>query len=237
MASEKPSPTSDTPSESPTTTTTTPDTAPSPASGLMQALRESLAGLISIVILVLAAYMMYQTFGFARTPPAEDKDPAVVAARQQAQKDAYDRQKDIMLYALALLGTVTGYYLGRVPAEQHAQQAQRAADNADKKLSNTQERLTDAAVKATDAASKLGKAESENARAKSQLRDAKDALQEVDGVLANAAATAGASGAESFTAGDEEILSPGAGMGGEVQATLSAARHRVRRLLDRIDVD
>jgi len=51
-------------------------------------------------------------------------DPQKSAADVKSKLDAYGRQKDILLYALALLGTVTGYYLGRVPAELRANTAQ-----------------------------------------------------------------------------------------------------------------
>jgi len=53
------------------------------------------------------------------------------AARQAeiAERDkAFNNQKDILLYGLALLGTVTGYFFGRVPAELHAVQAQKSAN-------------------------------------------------------------------------------------------------------------
>jgi hypothetical protein len=41
--------------------------------------------------------------------------------------DSFDRQKDLLLLAIALLGTVTGYYFGRVPAELRASQANQSA--------------------------------------------------------------------------------------------------------------
>jgi hypothetical protein len=45
----------------------------------------------------------------------------------QANKDAYDRQKDVTLLGLSLLSAVLGYYLGRVPAEKHASEARKDA--------------------------------------------------------------------------------------------------------------
>ena len=93
----------------------------------LNCIRELLAAAISIVILVLAALTIYGTW---KTASIVESDAAASAKR----KDAYDRQKDIMLYAVALLGTVTGYYLGRIPAELHAQQAQHAATDAQAQL-------------------------------------------------------------------------------------------------------
>jgi hypothetical protein len=45
-------------------------------------------------------------------------------------KDLTEIQKYIIGIAISLAGTVTGYYFGRVPAEKHADTAQRAADTA-----------------------------------------------------------------------------------------------------------
>src|SRR5215467_14409303 len=84
---------------------------------LLQWFREGMTAAISIVILWLTAITLYSTWNTASIVQVED-------GKKAAQKEAYERQKDIMLYAVALLGTVTGYYLGRVPAELHAQQAQ-----------------------------------------------------------------------------------------------------------------
>ena len=43
-----------------------------------------------------------------------------------------ETQKYVIGIILSLAGTVTGYYFGRVPAEKHADTAQRAADDAKK---------------------------------------------------------------------------------------------------------
>lgn len=89
--------------------------------------REVVTALIAIAICVVALYMLIsvyhaggQNFGDEATPTA------------RALQSAYNRQKDILLYALALLGTVTGYYLGRVPAERVADRATAEADDAKK---------------------------------------------------------------------------------------------------------
>jgi hypothetical protein len=128
----------------------------------LQWFRELITAGISIVVLVLAATMLFGTWQFARTIPA--------GTDVTAHKDAYDRQKDIMLYALALLGTVTGYYLGRVPAELHAQQAQQ-------QLRTTQSQLTDAARTAAVAVSQASTAQSEKQQALEKVENAKTALE------------------------------------------------------------
>ena len=134
--------------------------------------REGVAGLISLVILALAALMMYGTYSYAAKELPANADPQAIAAR----KDNYDRQKDIMLYALALLGTVTGYYLGRVPAELHAQQAQKTANTAQAQLQKTQEKLTDTAGNAATAAKEVAVAKDEKNAAEVQKEKAVGAL-------------------------------------------------------------
>jgi hypothetical protein len=138
----------------------------------LQWFRESMTAAISIVILGLAAITLYGTWNSAKLVPADDKTAA-------AQKESYERQKDIMLYALALLGTVTGYYLGRVPAELHAQQAQKAADTAQQQLQSTQDRLTDTASTAATAATQLSGAQAEKEKAQNKVQEAKVALANV----------------------------------------------------------
>src|ERR1700761_1173015 len=98
----------------------------------LQWLREGMAASISMVILALMTFTLIYTFKAAGSTPSfatgmKDED---VSRIKQVQFDAYTRQKDIMMYALTLFGTVTGYYLGRVPAEQNAKRAQNAADSA-----------------------------------------------------------------------------------------------------------
>ena len=104
-----------------------------------QYIREGMTSVISLVILALATYFLVDTYLIAKT--------VITGANAQEAKDAYTRQKDLLLYALGLLGTVMGYYLGRVPAELHAQAAQKNAERADAKA--TQAQSDEAATKAT----------------------------------------------------------------------------------------
>lgn len=92
-----------------------------------QGLREGMAALLSVGILLITLLMLYNTF-FQASLVSQANTPSDIA---------YNHMKDVMLYGLALLGTVTGYYFGRVPAELHAQQAQRSADTAQTDLQDT----------------------------------------------------------------------------------------------------
>lgn len=88
--------------------------APPPAGNapisLQDVMSASLAGLIAAVTLILLCYCFWGA--------------SAVSA------DHFKNEKDILALALGLLGTVTGYYFGRTPAEHQAQQATRAADSA-----------------------------------------------------------------------------------------------------------
>lgn len=79
--------------------------------GVDRYLREGVATLLSLTILFGTGFMLLDTYLTARG----GLDAAGVA---------FGRQKDVLQIAIALLGTVTGYYLGRVPAEKRADQAE-----------------------------------------------------------------------------------------------------------------
>jgi len=89
----------------------------------LSALKEVITGLMALSILGFGLYMLASLFATGGRVPSKDLDAA-------ALKEAFERQKDVLLYGLSLVGTVLGYYFGRVPAELHAQQAQRRADKA-----------------------------------------------------------------------------------------------------------
>ena len=97
----------------------------------LQVFREVTTALISFTVLVLSCWMMLDTYRTASVAvESSQTDPQKSAAESKAKLDAYGRQKDILLYAISLLGTVTGYYLGRVPAELRANTAQSQASSA-----------------------------------------------------------------------------------------------------------
>lgn len=87
---------------------------PQPEAPSTQGWREMLTAGISIVILILAMTTFALTFSAGRE----------VFVKDDGKKEAYDRQRDLLGVAIGLLGTVTGYYLGRAPAELRAQTAQ-----------------------------------------------------------------------------------------------------------------
>ena len=92
-----------------------------------EGLREVVSALLSAAIALAAMYMLWRTFGVAGEPiPLVDGKP------NPGLTDAYQRQKDILLIAMGLLGTVTGYYFGRVPAERGADAARQAQKTAEK---------------------------------------------------------------------------------------------------------
>jgi hypothetical protein len=76
---------------------------------------------VSIVIVAVALVMLCIVFfnGIDRFPLVDGKPDSTYV-------DAFQRQKDILLIAMGLLGTVTGYYFGRVPAERGADAARAA---------------------------------------------------------------------------------------------------------------
>lgn len=150
----------------------------------LQWFREGIAGIISLVILAVAASMLWGTYNYAKETPAS-VDATVISTR----KESYERQKDIMLYALALLGTVTGYYLGRVPAELHAQQAQSSANAAQDQLQKTQTKLTDTAGSAAAAATQVAAAQNEKAAAKANEAKVIETLKNTDQVITKTLST------------------------------------------------
>ena len=74
--------------------------------------REAGSAAIAVAIVLLTLVLLYQTF--------------------QSAADAQAR-KDVLLIAVSLLGTVTGYYFGRVPSELRAQAAEHASRKAEQR--------------------------------------------------------------------------------------------------------
>jgi hypothetical protein len=183
--------------------------------GSAQILREGMAIIISLMVLVLTAYTLYGTFQAASTivPLTKPADPSALGASSDANYerlvkshgDAYARQKDIMLYALALFGTVMGYYLGRVPAEANANRAERTAEAAQEQLSKSQDRLVETSATASAAGAEVGRVKEEKASLDAKLHTATKTLRDTSATIsatrkarsegAKGRATAGGSGA------------------------------------------
>src|SRR5262245_53740042 len=79
---------------------------------LREILRETVPALIALAILVVALSMLWDVHHLVDNKP---------------EPETYQRKKDVLLLALGFLGTVTGYYFGRAPAERHADTARDAA--------------------------------------------------------------------------------------------------------------
>ncbi len=136
----------------------------------VQLFREVVSAGISISILSVSLWMMADTYRSGRLAMLGEKsDERQNAAEVKAKTEAFGRQKDLLLYALALMGTVTGYYLGRVPAELRAQQAQQTAHTSQSQLANTQGQLNSTTAAVTQAATSASRATATLASVRSKL--------------------------------------------------------------------
>jgi hypothetical protein len=138
---------------------------PTPASGT-STFHEGFTAALAFVISAIAIWMLYKTF---MAGSAIFKGPEATQL-----KEAYDRQKDVMQYGLALLGTVTGYYLGRVPAERRAEAAQQSSDKAQKTAENAQKAVIHARE---DAATSAERATHMKKQTMQAIREAKATLE------------------------------------------------------------
>lgn len=150
--------------------------------------REAITAFISLVILVAAMTAFGLTFLAARETFAET---------DLAKKQAYERQKDLLMIATGLLGTVTGYYLGRVPAELRAATAQTAVDRAQAEVASTTGLLNGAQQEVADQARttedvKKQAREAANAALKALNEQAVSTARSLRGVEDPAASTADA---------------------------------------------
>jgi hypothetical protein len=177
---------------------------------LLQVLREGMAVFISMVVLGLAAWTIGQTFLAARGDNVE----------------AYNREKDIMLYVVSLFGTVTGYYLGRVPAEVNARRAETAARTAQEQLSESQEKLGAVTAEATTARGAEARASKRLGKTTSELRNASEAIGKSHRASRASAAPAGGFGMRG------EDGAPDAG-----DAELAEAKRRIDALLAQLAED
>jgi hypothetical protein len=186
-----------------------------------------MAVVISVVILALAAVTISETFvsaGSTAKSPSEADEKT-----RQYQIDAYNRQKDIMLYVVSLFGTVTGYYLGRVPAEANARRAERAADSAQHQLSHTQDRLADTAAAASTASAQLSQTREEKARVARRLKQSATELRSVSDAISKIRRPhIPGTGALGIREGE---------LGAGVEAELQEVKRRIDGLLAQIEDD
>ena len=97
---------------------------PFASSDFGEVIREIVITFISVGIAGLALFMIFDTY---------------LVAKATLQQETFSNQKDILHLALGLLGTVTGYYFGRVPAEKHANTARDAAAKATESENRTKQ--------------------------------------------------------------------------------------------------
>jgi hypothetical protein len=173
---------------------------------------EVVTALVGVTILVVTMTMMhgaYQTAAAtypepkpiqASSPLSADDEKEEVRQRtvqkeeeerwRKQQDDAFNRQKDVMLYGLSLLGAVIGYYFGRMPAELHAKQAEQQAARSQNQLGEAQKDLNQAKVsegKATGEKDVIAKEKEKIAEQKDKQRaDFKQTLTSLKSNLENA---------------------------------------------------
>jgi hypothetical protein len=95
-------------------------------------LKEGIGGIIALGIVIVAGYIILDTYTSARVSHG-----ALTEDQAKAALDAYNRQRDMLTFVAGFLGAVTGYYFGRVPAERQADRAEKSADDAKKSEAET----------------------------------------------------------------------------------------------------
>jgi hypothetical protein len=96
--------------------------------------------------------------------------------------EAFGRQKDILLLALGFLGTVIGYYFGRLPAEQQANASRKQADAATNAAQKAKEDKHKAGQLISDAIKKVEQ-KSSNLEGGTPPNDALRTLREAERLL------------------------------------------------------
>jgi hypothetical protein len=90
-------------------------------------MRELATVLIALAIVGASLYILVAAFRGveSRSVSAGDVENAdLIQAQAEADEDAYKRQTELLSVALGVLGVVTGYFFGRVPAEGRARAAE-----------------------------------------------------------------------------------------------------------------
>jgi hypothetical protein len=119
-------------------------------------LKEGTTTVIALVILGITMGLLISTFRAAVT---------------------YEEKKDILLYALPLLGAVTGYYFGRVPAERRAEVAEESLGEANKTAHDSAAAAKEAQNRADEANQRKDEAGREKDEAQKKMKEAKVVLE------------------------------------------------------------
>lgn len=197
---------------------TPPAPVPSRSSIALQ-LREAIAALLALAIAGSALWMLVDTYATVRQPIVVDEGVLdesrrpFYEARDRARLEQRGAQKDLVLVAMGLLGSVLGYYFGRVPAEHRAERAESAAAAAG-------QTATTAVANASISEERAGEERLRRADADRKVEDARRTTEAILPTL-------------SLTRRRETLDVLGGAVGGAVDEP-SAAAAQLRALLDRL---
>lgn len=120
-------------------------------------LREVTTTAIAVVIVAVTLVLLWRTF--------------------DAAAGDFEKKKAVMLYGLTILGTVVGYYFGRVPAERRAEASER-------KASEAQATATTATTAAAQSQQQVVQTAQEKEEATKKLAEAKAGVEKAKAALA-----------------------------------------------------
>ena len=106
--------------------------------GALPWLKEAVTSVLALAIAAVTLLLLVLTF-----EGAKKSGTAAVAA--------FTRQKDVLQFVLPILGTVLGYYFGRVPAERRAEAAEQSASGSQKQAAALQQSAAKADTERTAA--------------------------------------------------------------------------------------
>lgn len=186
-------------------------------------LKEVVAAVLALAISGSALWMLLGTYNAAAQEiPVDERvldetQTPLLEAQERARLEQLSGQKDILLVAIGLFGSVLGYYFGRVPAEHRAERAESAAAAAEA-TANT------AVASASAAEARAGGERQEREKAD---RKVEDACRTTEAILP----TLSSSGSRQRRTLGAERGSGGADAGPTVPA---AAAAQLQALLDRL---
>ncbi len=147
-------------------------------------LKELITAFLALAIAAVALWMLvgtYRTASERLDVTADDlENRALYDAREKSKLEQKSGQKDVMLVAIGLFGSVIGYYFGRVPAEKRADRAESAAQQAHATVS-------DAVTSATVAGERAAEEKQLRQAAEGKVDHAKRATASILGKLQTAA--------------------------------------------------
>jgi hypothetical protein len=88
-------------------------------------MKEIVTSLLAVSIAAVALILLMLTF--------------IDAGKTGSSADLFGREKDVLQFVLPFLGTVLGYYFGRVPAERRAESAEQSASGAQQHAESLQQ--------------------------------------------------------------------------------------------------